>query len=132
MAGKFVIDADHVSLDELLVGFEQGDAVVLDQLDVGQEDFGRNIHQRLIHGYVDLGIGQQFLKDLRQGKLKSFRQMRGNVNGFQQARGNGAIGMNGRQHLSVDGGQIDRLERGLPCQCRWWLRAKHWHHARLL
>jgi hypothetical protein len=34
-AGKFVVQANQVSFDEALVGFQQGDAVLFDKLDIG-------------------------------------------------------------------------------------------------
>ncbi len=55
-AGELVVEPDHVRLDELLVGLEQRDAVVLDQLDVRQEELARELLQRLVHRHVDLGI----------------------------------------------------------------------------
>jgi hypothetical protein len=51
-----VVDADHVRLDEGLVLDHQGDRVGRDELQVGDEEIGGNVPQRLVHRLLDVGI----------------------------------------------------------------------------
>jgi hypothetical protein len=48
-----VVEPDHVGLDETLVRLEQRDGVVLDQVDVGQEQLGGQVLERLVHRLID-------------------------------------------------------------------------------
>src|SRR5262249_37728859 len=61
-AGELVIEADHIGLDERLVGFDQRNAVRRDQADVRQEELDRDVLERLVHRQVDLRIGHHLVE----------------------------------------------------------------------
>src|SRR4051812_32744770 len=53
LARELVVEADHVALDELLVGLEQAYAVVRDEADVRQEQLVADVGERPVHRQVD-------------------------------------------------------------------------------
>ena len=69
-AREFVVDADHIGFDEVLVRLERHDAVALDQVEVGDEALVAQLLQRPVHRQVDARVVfdlVEHLDDLARG-----------------------------------------------------------------
>ena len=107
-----MIQAHHVRLDERLIRLEQRDAVLLDQVEIGQEELGRDVRERLVHRPVELRVGERLLEFVGHETLEPIRQL----DARQGAAGYREIGINLRDHGGHDRSEVERIPfRSLGC-----------------